>query len=144
MSDETNANVNLLYKVQVQLWLLPSLPFNFFRSTLMDDISHYIVPLNHPLPTLVHHLSHHLSSCPISLLLQLFWIIISQETLFRGLLHKNAAIMVGTMHLMWRLQPFYRYFRVLPPNVSVRCFYVVGTSWSTIIMVRVNNLIRIQ
>ena len=38
----------------------------------MEDISHYIVHLNHPPPTLVHHLSHHLSICPIKLLLQLF------------------------------------------------------------------------
>ena len=38
----------------------------------MEDISHYIVPLNHPPLTLVHHLSHHLSICPIKLLLQLF------------------------------------------------------------------------
>ena len=38
----------------------------------MEDISYYIVPLNHPAPTLVHHPSHHLSSCPIKLLLQLF------------------------------------------------------------------------
>ena len=38
----------------------------------MEDISHYIVPLNHPPPTLVHHLNHHLSICPIKLLLQLF------------------------------------------------------------------------
>ena len=45
---------------------LPSDPF------LMEDISHYIVPLNHPPPTLVHHPSHHLSICPIKLLLQLF------------------------------------------------------------------------
>ena len=38
----------------------------------MKDISHYIVPLNYPPPTLVHHPSHHLSICPIKLLLQLF------------------------------------------------------------------------
>ena len=31
-----------------------------------------IVSLNHLPPTLVHHLSHHLSICPIKLLLQLF------------------------------------------------------------------------
>ena len=37
----------------------------------MEDISHYIVPLNYSPPTLVHHLSHHLSICPIKLLLQL-------------------------------------------------------------------------
>ena len=111
----------------------------------MKDISHYIVPLNYPPPTLVHHLNHHLSSCPISFLLQLFWMIISLKKLFRGLLDINAVIMVGTMHLMWRYQPFYRYFRVfLSPNMSVRCFYMVGTSWSTIIMVRVNNLNCIQ
>ena len=39
---------------------------------LMENISHYIVPLNHSPPILVHHLSHHLSICPIKLLLQLF------------------------------------------------------------------------
>ena len=44
----------------------------FFNPLLMEDISHYIVPLNHPPPTLVHHLSHRLSICPIRLLLQLF------------------------------------------------------------------------
>ena len=38
----------------------------------MEDIFHYIVPLNHLPPTLVHHLSHYLSICPIKLLLQLF------------------------------------------------------------------------
>ena len=38
----------------------------------MEDISHYIVPLNYLPPTLVHHLSHHLSICPIKLLHHLF------------------------------------------------------------------------
>ena len=38
----------------------------------MEDISHYIVLLNHPPATLVHHLNYHLSICPIKLLLQLF------------------------------------------------------------------------
>lgn len=38
----------------------------------MEDIFHYIVPFNHPPPTLIHHPNHHLSSCPIKLLLQLF------------------------------------------------------------------------
>ena len=38
----------------------------------MEDISHYIVPLNYLPPTLIHHLSHHLSICPIKLLLQIF------------------------------------------------------------------------
>ena len=38
----------------------------------MEDISHYIIPLNYPPPTFVHHPSHHLSIFPIKLLLQLF------------------------------------------------------------------------
>ena len=38
----------------------------------MEDISHYIVPLNYHPPTLVHHLSHHLSSYPINFLLSVF------------------------------------------------------------------------
>ena len=41
-------------------------------SLLMEDISHYIVPLNYRPLALVHHLNHHLSICPIKLLLQLF------------------------------------------------------------------------
>ena len=119
----------------------------FFFSTfpcplLMEDISYYIVLLNYPPPTLVHHLNHYLSSCPINFLFQLFWMIIFLETLFRCLLYINAAIMVGTVHLIWRLQHFYRYFGVfLPPSISVRCSYMVGTSWSTLIMVRVSNWI---
>ena len=47
----------------------------FLPSSSMEDISHYIAPLNYSPPTLVHlvhHLSHHLSSCPINFLLQLF------------------------------------------------------------------------
>ena len=38
----------------------------------MEDISYYIVPLNYLPLILVHHLSHHLSICPIKLLLQVF------------------------------------------------------------------------
>ena len=114
---------------------------------LMKDISHYIVPLSHPPLTLVHHLSHHLSIClttwvfvSLNFFFSFFWAVISQETLFRGLLHINAAIKVHTMHLMWWWQLFYRYFGVfLLPSVSVRRLYVVGTSWRIIIMVRVNN-----
>ena len=41
----------------------------FYSPYFMEDISYYIVPLNYPPLTLVHHLSHHLSSCPISFLL---------------------------------------------------------------------------
>ena len=48
-------------------------------------------------------------------------------------------------HLMWRLQPFHRYFGIfLLPRVAVRYFYVVGTSCSIIILVRVGSLDRIQ
>ena len=48
--------------------------------------------------------------------------------------------MLGTVHLMWRQQPLNRYFGVfLPSNVSVRRSYMVGTSWSTLIMVQVSN-----
>ena len=46
--------------------------FSLLSPLFMEDISHYIVPLNYLPPTLVHHLSHHLSICPIKLLLQLF------------------------------------------------------------------------
>ena len=46
--------------------------FPFLLFFFMEDISHYIVPLNYLPFTLVHHLSHHLSICPIKLLLQLF------------------------------------------------------------------------
>ena len=108
-SKETNENITFRNKVTVQRWLFMSSLSNFSLSSSMEDIFHYIVLLNYPPPTFVHHLSHHLSSCPINFLLQLFWTIISLETLFRGLLHINAAIMVGTIHLMWRLQPFHRY-----------------------------------
>ena len=126
-------------------WLVRSSLFNFSPSFSMEDISHYIVILNHPPSTLVHHLSHHLSSCPINFLLQPFCTIISLETLFRGLLHINAVIMVGTMYLMWRLQPFHRYFGIsLSPRVAVRYFYGVGSSCSTIILVRVSNLNHFQ
>ena len=59
---------------------LLSLPIHFSLSSsppplpifLKEDISHYIVPLNYLPPTLVHHLSHHLSIYPIKLLFQLF------------------------------------------------------------------------
>ena len=46
--------------------------FLLLSPSLMEDISHYIVPLNYPPLTLVHHPSHHLSICPIKLILQLF------------------------------------------------------------------------
>ena len=53
--------------------IIPVLSSQFFsRPSFMEDVSHYIVPLNYSLPTLVHHLSHHSSSCPITFLLQLF------------------------------------------------------------------------
>ena len=145
MSKETNENITFRNKVTVQRWLFMSSLSNFSLSSSMEDIFHYIVLLNYPPPTFVHHLSHHLSSCSINFFLQLFWMIISLETLFRGLLHINAAIMVGTMHLMWRLQPFHRYFGIsLLPRVAVRYFYMVGSSCSTIILVWVSNLNRIQ
>ena len=54
---------------------LKSYPILFCSSCrlfLMEDISHYIAPLNYPPLTLVHHPSHHLSIGPIKLLLQLF------------------------------------------------------------------------
>ena len=144
-SKETNENITFKNIVTVQRWLFMSSLFNFSPSHSMEDISHYIVLLNYPSPTLVHHPSHHLSSCPINFLLQLFWMIISLETQFRDLLHINAAIMVGTMHLIWRLQPFHRYFGIsLLPRVAMRYFYVVGSSCSTIILVRVSNLNCIQ
>ena len=128
----------------MQCWLFMSSLFNF-HCPFYEDIFHYIVILNHSPPTLVRNLSHHLSSCSINFLLQLFWTIISLETLFRGLLHINAAIMVGTMHLMWRLHPFYRYFGIsLSPKVAVRYFYEVGSSCSTIMLDRVSSLNRIQ
>ena len=52
----------------------PIIPSNLsqFRPFLMENISHYIVPLSYPPLTLVNHLSHHLSICPIKLLLQIF------------------------------------------------------------------------
>ena len=64
MFEETNADINFLEQ-STSATLIVTVP-------LMKDISHYMVPLNHPPPTLVHHLSHHLSNCPISFLLQLF------------------------------------------------------------------------
>ena len=77
--EESNVYVRgdkCLYKFSKQsanATLIATVPFlSFSDPLLMEDISHYIVPLNHLPPTLVHHLSHHLSSCPISLLLQLF------------------------------------------------------------------------
>ena len=77
--EESNVYVRgdkCLYKFSKQsanATLIATIPFlSFSDPLLMEDISHYIVPLNHLPPTLVHHLSHHLSSCPISLLLQLF------------------------------------------------------------------------
>ena len=52
--------------------IVPVFSLNFSPVPSMEDISHYVVPLNYPPPTLIHHLSHHLSSCPINFLLQLF------------------------------------------------------------------------
>ena len=46
------------------LFLLPPFPWKIFPIIQF--------PLNYLPPTLVHHLSHHLSICPIKLLLQLF------------------------------------------------------------------------
>ena len=65
--------MSLQNKVPMQGRLFSSFFLNFFyRPTSMEDISHYIVLLNYHFPTLVHHPSHHLSICPIKLLLQLF------------------------------------------------------------------------
>ena len=47
-------------------------PCSDCRPLIMEDISHYIVLLDHPPPTFVHHLNHHLSIYPIKILLQLF------------------------------------------------------------------------
>ena len=60
---EQSTNARLIVPVLFSIFLL---------SPFMEDISHYIDSLNYPPPTLVHHLSHHLSSCPINFLLQLF------------------------------------------------------------------------
>ena len=46
--------------------------FSLLSPFFMEDIFHYIVHLNYPPPALIHHPSHHLSICPIKLLLQLF------------------------------------------------------------------------
>ena len=77
--EESNVYVRgdkCLYKFSKQsanATLIATVPFlSFSDPLLMEDISHYIVHLNHPPPTLVHYLSHHLSICLIRLLLQLF------------------------------------------------------------------------
>ena len=69
-----------------------------------------------------------------------FLVMISQETLFRNLLHINVAIKVGTMNLMWWQQLFSRYFGdFLLPRVFVSRLYVVETLQRIIITVQVNN-----
>ena len=40
------------------------------------------------------------------------WVAAAKTTLFRGLLHINAARKAAVMHLMWWWQPFFRYFEL--------------------------------
>ena len=40
------------------------------------------------------------------------WVAVAKVTLFRGLLHINAARKVTAVHLMWWWQPSLRYFQV--------------------------------
>ena len=87
--------------------------FLLLSPFLMEDISHYIVPLNYPPPTLVHHLSHHLSICPIELLLQLFLSCdLTRNTVRRSTSHKcghksryNAfnVVLVAFLQIFWSL-----------------------------------------
>ena len=116
MSEEASVNINLVNKVPMQPSLLQSLFSVFFDPFLMEDISHYIAPLNHPPPTLVYHLSHHLSSCSISLLLQLFLNDnLPGNTVQRFTPHKcghksryNAfnVKVAAFLQIFWRLSPF--------------------------------------
>ena len=87
--------------------------FSLLSTFLMEDISHYIVPLNYLSPTLVHHLSHHLSICPIKLLLQLFLNCdLLENTVQRSIPHKcghkskyNAfnVIVAAFLQIFWSL-----------------------------------------
>ena len=88
-------------------------PFRVFLALISGEISHIIqLPLDHLHPTLVGHLSLHLSTCPIR---HILWFSVScgsLGTLFRGLLHINAARKVAIVYLMQWQQLFLRYFWV--------------------------------
>ena len=93
------------------------------RPYLIEDISHYIVPLNYPPPTLnyppptlVYHPSYHLSICPIKLLLQLFLSCdLPGNTVQRSTSHKcghksryNAfnVVIAAFLQIFWSLPSF--------------------------------------
>ena len=85
----------------------------FSNPLIMEDISHYIVPLNHHLPTLVHHPRYHLSIRPIKLLFQLFLSCdLPRNTVQRSTLHKcghksryNAfnVVVAAFLQIFWSL-----------------------------------------
>ena len=138
MFEEASAHINHVNKVQVQLWLLRS-PFSVFPSSSYRRYFS-LCSLLERCSTLVHHLSHHLSICPIRLILQLFLNDnLSGNTVQRSIPHKcGHKSRYNAFNV--EVAAFHRYFGdFLPSSMSVRRFYVVGISWRTIIMVRVND-----
>ena len=88
---------------------------SIFRSDPFSGRSFtlYSFFLNYHDRTLFHHLSPHLSICPISHLLWLFWWMVVVETvLFRGILHINAIRKVTAVYLM-------RWWQFLLPDISI-------------------------
>ena len=66
----------------------------------MEDLLHYIVPFDDLDPTLVDHLCHYLSVCPIGHPLRPFVSWDSQGSTVQGLLHINVVRKLAVEHLM--------------------------------------------
>ena len=97
---------------------------------LMEGLSHYIEFFNpFPLYTcLLSNLAHKYVSCQASSLAfcKRQWL----RTLFRGLLHINAARKVAAVHLMRWWQLFPKIFLYLYPlRTCLKSILIVGVSW---------------
>ena len=104
---------------------------NYFPNpSLMEDLSHYI-EFSKPLPSYTCSSSNHALkyvSCQVSSLAfrERQWL----RTLFKGLLHINAARKVAAVHLMrwWQLFPkiFLYPYRL---RTWLKSIFIVGVSW---------------
>ena len=146
MSEETNANISLQNKVPMQCSLFTFFSFNFLHCPLfygryfplyssLELSSFYTCSSSNP-P--LEQLSHQFSSSAF------LNDNILGNTIQRSTPHKcghNGRYSAFNVEVA----AFHRYFGIfLPLRVSVRYFYMVGTSCSTIILVQVSNLNRIQ
>ena len=108
----------------------------FFGPVLMGVLSHYIAPLDHLDPTLVDHLSFHLSVCPIR---HPFWFSVScgsQENTVQGSSkHKcNQESSCSVFNVVVAVFPkiFSRSHNLWTFMIHI---FITGTSWKVIVIV---------